>query len=84
VAASAVECRSVTVEQDLDTVEVAGSSPVVPTIYLGGIEPRKLRFQRVRPDQALAPGRQVVQDRLVAPLWVGAMDLGVGATRIAW
>jgi hypothetical protein len=26
----------------------------VPTIYLDGIEPRKLRFQRVRPDQALA------------------------------
>ena len=56
----------------------------MPTIYLDGIEPRKLKFQRVRPDQALAPGRQVVRDRLVAPLWEGAMDLGIGAAQIAW
>ena len=31
-------------------------------------EPRKLKFQTVRLDQALAPERQVVRDRLVAPL----------------
>jgi hypothetical protein len=34
VAASVVECPSVTAKLDLETVEVAGSSPVVPTISL--------------------------------------------------
>jgi hypothetical protein len=31
-------------------------------------EPRKLKFQTVRLDPALAPGRQVVRDCLAAPL----------------
>ena len=31
-------------------------------------EPSKLKFQKVRLDQALAPERQVVRDRLAAPL----------------
>jgi len=35
-AASAVECQSVTVAKDLDTEEVDGSNPFGPTIFLRG------------------------------------------------
>ena len=48
------------------------------------IEPHKLKFQKVQPDQALAPERQVVRDCLVAPLREEAMGLGTGAGQIAW
>jgi hypothetical protein len=46
VAASAVECQSVTVEQDLDTVEVRSSSLLVPTISLNQV-PAQLSFARI-------------------------------------
>ena len=48
------------------------------------IEPHKLKFQKVRPDQALAPERQVVRDGLVAPFREEAMGLGIGAGQMAW
>lgn len=44
-AASAVECQSVTVEQDLDTEEVGGLSPFGPTIF----QPRQCSA-RLNPD----------------------------------
>jgi hypothetical protein len=48
------------------------------------IDPRQLKFQKVQPDQALAPERQVVRDRLVAPLPEAAMGRGIGAGQFAW
>ena len=44
----------------------------------------RARPEKVRPDQALAPERQVVRDCLVAPLREEAMGLGIGAGQIAW
>jgi len=67
---------------------ISGPSPVITEVKITPrkriIEPHKLKFKKVRPDQALAPEHQVVRDCLVAPLREEAMGLGIGAGQMAW
>ena len=72
-AASAVEYQSVTVEQDLDTVEVRSSSLLVPTIFLNQFPKPPSENQgplgsNKRSDSQTKFVRQIVVDRRTAPV----------------